>query len=107
MSQRASSWVSPRIVIAPSQRRRKPAGGGGAYSLTLRTRNGKQFGTPVLRSRSQKPASWPAASSSAASNCKIGRAHVRTPVTNANLVCRLPLERKKKYNIDSKEKEKQ
>src|SRR3546814_10405033 len=26
---------------------------------------------------------------------QIGRAHVRTPVTNAHLVCRLPLEKKK------------
>src|SRR3546814_12653088 len=29
---------------------------------------------------------------------KIGRAHVRTPVTNAHLVCRLLLEKKKKHN---------
>src|SRR3546814_2448778 len=28
---------------------------------------------------------------------KIGRAHVRTPVTNAHLVCRLLLEKKKKH----------
>src|SRR3546814_6716761 len=27
--------------------------------------------------------------------CEIGRAHVRTPVTNAHLVCRLLLEKKK------------
>src|SRR3546814_7214916 len=27
--------------------------------------------------------------------CEIGRAHVRTPVTNAHLVCRLRLEKKK------------
>src|SRR3546814_7950834 len=30
---------------------------------------------------------------------KIGRAHVRTPVTNANLVCRLLLEKKQKNII--------
>src|SRR3546814_1299802 len=29
---------------------------------------------------------------------EIGRAHVRTPVTNAHLVCRLPLEKKNKTN---------
>src|SRR3546814_5171976 len=29
---------------------------------------------------------------------EIGRAHVRTPVTNAHLVCRLLLEKKKKKN---------
>src|SRR3546814_8387096 len=28
--------------------------------------------------------------------CKIGRAHVRTPVTNANIVCSLLLDKKKK-----------
>src|SRR3546814_2429798 len=33
--------------------------------------------------------------SAAASAFKIGRAHVRTPVTNAQLVCRLLLEKKK------------
>src|SRR3546814_7655384 len=31
-----------------------------------------------------------------ASEIEIGRAHVRTPVTNAQLVCRLLLEKKKK-----------
>src|SRR3546814_6885500 len=30
---------------------------------------------------------------------KIGRAHVRTPVTNAHLVCRLLLEKKKKITL--------
>src|SRR3546814_3680682 len=30
---------------------------------------------------------------------QIGRAHVRTPVTNAHLVCRLLLEKKKQENI--------
>src|SRR3546814_3516433 len=30
---------------------------------------------------------------------KIGRAHVCTPVTNAHLVCRLLLDKKKNYNI--------
>src|SRR3546814_5822983 len=30
---------------------------------------------------------------------EIGRAHVRTPVTNAHLVCRLLLEKKKKIHI--------
>src|SRR3546814_1863743 len=30
---------------------------------------------------------------------EIGRAHVRTPVTNAHLVCRLLLEKKKKTEI--------
>src|SRR3546814_5100761 len=34
-------------------------------------------------------------SSSSARDRQIGRAHVRTPVTNAHLVCRLPLEKKK------------
>src|SRR3546814_1149158 len=33
---------------------------------------------------------------------KIGRAHVRTPVTNAHLVCRLLLEKKKqKYHMNT------
>src|SRR3546814_7964646 len=31
---------------------------------------------------------------------KIGRAHVCTPVTNAHLVCRLLLEKKKKHIVD-------
>src|SRR3546814_4526423 len=31
---------------------------------------------------------------------EIGRAHVRTPVTNAQLVCRLLLEKKKHYSTD-------
>src|SRR3546814_2350987 len=37
---------------------------------------------------------------------KIGRAHVSTPVTNAHLVCRLMLEKKKenKHNNDTQEK---
>src|SRR3546814_10914078 len=35
---------------------------------------------------------------------KIGRAHVRTPVTNAHLVCRLLLEQKKKRHNKSKHK---
>src|SRR3546814_1536009 len=34
---------------------------------------------------------------------KIGRAHVRTPVTNAHLVCRILLENKKKTTSNSKE----
>src|SRR3546814_6419002 len=33
---------------------------------------------------------------------EIGRAHVRTPVTNAHLVCRLLLEKKKKNNNTNK-----
>src|SRR3546814_6791992 len=37
---------------------------------------------------------------------EIGRAHVRTPVTNAHLVCRLLLEKKKK-NKNSKKQNKQ
>src|SRR3546814_6056966 len=36
---------------------------------------------------------------------EIGRAHVRTPVTNAHLVCRLLLEKKKQYqNIITRKK---
>src|SRR3546814_4019823 len=33
---------------------------------------------------------------------QIGRAHVCNPVTNAHLVCRLLLEKKKKYNYTNK-----
>src|SRR3546814_4785617 len=43
--------------------------------------------------------SAPGSASGAAAPCRaaqIGRAHVRTPVTNAHLVCRLLLEKKKK-----------
>src|SRR3546814_3655597 len=36
------------------------------------------------------------APTSAPRDAQIGRAHVRTPVTNAHLVCRLLLEKKKK-----------
>src|SRR3546814_1128488 len=32
---------------------------------------------------------------------EIGRAHVRTPVTNAHLVCRLPLEKKKTQHVQA------
>src|SRR3546814_10468264 len=34
---------------------------------------------------------------------KIGRAHVCTPVTNAHLVCRLLIEKKKKIQINTEE----
>src|SRR3546814_8534958 len=37
---------------------------------------------------------------------KIGRAHVCTPVTNAHLVCRLTLEKKKNTNISHHTKRK-
>src|SRR3546814_3547205 len=37
-----------------------------------------------------------------AAACEIGRAHVCTPVTNAHLVCRLLLE-KKKYTLQKKQ----
>src|SRR3546814_8499065 len=41
------------------------------------------------------------AGSALARGLEIGRAHVRTPVTNAHLVCRLLLEKKNiKYHID-------
>src|SRR3546814_10817749 len=39
--------------------------------------------------------SWPPNSGKRPSHAKIGRAHVCTPVTNAYLVCRLLLEKKK------------
>src|SRR3546814_5472368 len=50
----------------------------------------------VLRSGRPMPVAPGRIAVPAALYCQIGRAHVRTPVTNAHLVCRLLLEKKKK-----------
>src|SRR3546814_8758059 len=52
------------------------------------------FCSPAF-AQSEAPAEQPAAQSAAAEAPQIGRAHVCTPVTNAHIVCRLPLEKKK------------
>src|SRR3546814_3943354 len=54
------------------------------------THGGASYPSPVVTSPHGQPASI------ALLLPQIGRAHVRTPVTNAHLVCRLLLEKKKK-----------
>src|SRR3546814_7020212 len=50
------------------------------------------------RSRWAKDRSFHSGGGGLASTLEIGRAHVWTPVTNAHLVCRLLLEKKKLHN---------
>src|SRR3546814_9179911 len=86
----AAAGGATDVVIAPMHRGR----------LTLITRVvGKPFNAAFaeLMGTPQVPDGI-AASSDVPYNLEIGRAHVRTTVTNAQLVCRLLLEKKTNHN---------
>src|SRR3546814_3963848 len=80
----SAMWSNPRVPFALSRDRPKLA---------------PFRGKPIMVNLAMNIQYWPF-DRAMPRGVQIGRAHVRTPVTNAHLVCRLLLQKKKKRHSD-------